>query len=161
MLRGYFNSFLTEATGFFRKTALASLLNIWLEDLHESGVDLEEYGRKETELHQQQLTVWNFYGFEYNADGEYTGREGIWFVEEITYGPSPSDWKLEMGCRIEHPTENVKIPGGWIEEDDSGGDKSQMEGDYDSGEVGSEAEQEEQGDDSSGAEGTEVQEEGV
>ena len=173
-LRGYFNNFFTEITGFFRKTALASLLKIWLEDLQESGVDLEEYGRKETELHQQQLTVWNFDHFEYDADFSPTGREGTWVVKNLIYGPSTSDWKLEMDYWGKDAAENLKkMPGDWIEEDDSGGDESQVEGDYDPDEVGSEVdegqeEEEEEDDDddddddddASDEVGSEIEEEG-
>lgn len=130
-----------ESTGI--ETALASLLNIWLEDLQESGVDLEEYGRKETELNE--LTNWCFFCYEFIGDGPYTRRKGLWVVKNLTYGPSPSDWKLEVEWQIVDATEDPKkMPGGWIEEDDSGGDESQVEEDQDSDEVGSEVDEEEE-----------------
>lgn len=94
----------------WRLRRLPQLLYTWLEFLQECGVDLEEYGRKETDLHQQGLVPWNWRNF-------FSLRER-WFLTSFTYGPSPSDWKVEMELRYEDATESVaKVPGEWIEDD--------------------------------------------
>ena len=84
------------------------LLKIWLECLQKSGVDLTEYGRKETKLHQEGLVVW--YGLDSRLDIR-------WLLRNLTYGPSPCDWKLDMELRYEATLESQgNMPGGWIED---------------------------------------------
>lgn len=91
---------------------LSFLLAIWLECLQKCGVDLYEYGRKETDLHQQGLVSWDRFS-SWSLQNRY-------YLTNITYGPSPSDWKLELEYRPEDATESVaKVPGGWVEDDSS------------------------------------------
>ena len=86
------------------------LLNIWLECLQESGVDLEAYGRKETALHQQGLVPWTWL--------PWRSGPGRWLLTSLTYGPSPSDWKADMEYQPEDAAESLaKMPGGWIEDE--------------------------------------------
>lgn len=86
------------------------VLYTWLKWLRESGVDLHEYGRKETDLHQQGLVRWNWRSF--------PSSRKRWFLTNLTYGPSPSDWKLDLEIRHEDASESVaKVPGEWIEDD--------------------------------------------
>ena len=88
------------------------LLKNWLKSLQESGVDLEEYGRKETDLHQKGLVTWNL-SYDYQSDRH--------FLTSLTYGPSISDWKIMIEVRPRDSTESVakipEMPGGWIEDD--------------------------------------------
>ena len=86
------------------------LLNIWLECLRESGVDLEAYGQKETDLHRRGLVSWTWL--------LWGSKPGRWLLTSLTYGPSPSDWKADMEYQPEDAAESLaKMPGGWIEED--------------------------------------------
>ena len=86
------------------------LLNIWLECLQESGVDLEAYGQKETDLHQRGLVSWTWLPWE--------SKPGRWLLTSLTYGPSPSDWKVDMEYQPEDTAESLaKMPGGWIEDE--------------------------------------------
>lgn len=45
-----------------------SLLKIWLDCLQESGLDLEEYGRKEVDLHLQGLVSWTWLPYDPKPD---------------------------------------------------------------------------------------------
>ncbi|MCJ1461287.1 hypothetical protein MMC28_011669 [Mycoblastus sanguinarius] len=84
-------------------------LKNWVEGLKDYGVNLRDYGAKETELHDQKLTCWDFHHYE---DLRLTN---------FTYGESWSDWSFELK-KIEEQsnpvTEDVQqhIPGGWVEE---------------------------------------------
>ena len=85
------------------------LLRLWLERLQTSGVDLTEYGRQETEIHQEGLVTWNGLCPEV--------LDIRWFLKSLTYGPSPCDWKLDMELRYEATLESQgNMPGGWIED---------------------------------------------
>ncbi len=92
---------------------LRCLLKTWLECLQESGVDLEEYGRKEADLDEQGLVSWSWHQY----------PDTKVFLTSLTYGPSLGDWKVRMEYRVEEMTgmpvkTPVKMPGGWIEDDD-------------------------------------------
>ena len=63
---------------------LPPVLRFWLKYLQECDVDLEEYGRRETELYEQGLVRWKF---------------EIGLLKSLMYGPSPSDWKVDMVFR--------------------------------------------------------------
>lgn len=93
---------------------LSWILYTWLGSLQECGVDLHEYGRKETDLHKQGLVSWKLrYDF-LSSDR--------WLLTSLTYGPSPSDWKLDLEYRRKRKdaTESLaKVPGGWVEDDSS------------------------------------------
>ena len=89
---------------------LSLLLRTWLGFLQESGVDLEEYGRKEADLQLQGLVSW-MWSLRYSSSY-------AWYPKTFTYGPSPSDWKIAMGLRLEDVAESpIKMPGGWIEDE--------------------------------------------
>lgn len=112
---------------------LASSLKIWLECLQESGIDLEEYGRKKLDLHQQGLVSWTW--------NVYPGKnsEVTWSLTSLTYGPSPSDWKIDMELQSKDVAESPrKMPGGWVEDDHGEGNN-----DIGEGEEGSESEESE------------------
>ncbi len=90
-----------------------SLLKTWLEDLEECGIDLDEYGRKESELKQQGLVSWSFYD---------SWSDSEWLLLDMSYGAFPGDWDISIEKAgklfVEVPEEESgKIPGGWIEED--------------------------------------------
>ncbi|KAH6880109.1 hypothetical protein B0T10DRAFT_551826 [Thelonectria olida] len=105
------------------------VLQSWLEDLMEAGVDLEAYGRLQTTFEAE---LWE-------------GQEYI--VTLMSYGPRPEDWSFETSpgweeywimCEERYPVlgsdsdENPPeaMPGGWVDsevdvgcdEDDSGWD---------------------------------------
>lgn len=88
-----------------------SLLKIWLDCLQESGLDLEEYGRKEVDLHLQGLVSWTWLPYDPKPDR-------AWFLTSLTYGPSPSDWKGTVVYRHKRVAESPgRMPGGWTEEE--------------------------------------------
>lgn len=97
--------------GNFGGDAVHASLLIWLEDLHDSGVDLEDYGRKEIELYKENQTTWVFEYFESDS----SWAEG--YVESFSYGPLPSDWKLVLRGQKPIPGKPARVPGGWIEDD--------------------------------------------
>lgn len=85
------------------------LLDIWLECLQESGVDLEAYGRKETDIHRQGIVAWTW--------KPARAESGVWCLTSLTYGPSPSDWQIDVEYQPEDAAESLaKMPGGWIED---------------------------------------------
>ena len=121
--------------------SLPLLLKNWLEDLQESGVDLEEYGRVESELYQQEHVDWDWSGDESNPDG--TSCRATWIITSLEYGPSSSDWKIEVDYQIDRAVEDIgKIPGGWVEDDDSDGEDDSLDAE-DDGSVREDGEMEE------------------
>ena len=85
---------------------LYNALSSWLESLQEFGVNLEEYGEKEIDLHDQDLVPWSFHEPEWDFRLVLT---------DLTYGPLPSDWKVTWMIQDE---ETPYLPGGWIGDDD-------------------------------------------
>ena len=100
----------------------------WLDALHFSGVDLNEYGRKELELHEQGLTSWRG-----TVWIPWASTLQLFSITEFEYGPLPSDWHVRISfdqedLDVESPG---KIPGGWIEEDDDDQEDTDAEDDTD------------------------------
>ncbi len=90
---------------------LPLLLNIWLESLRTCGVDLEEYGRAEVDLFQQGLVDWGSDWWE------------TWRITSFEYGSSPNDWSIEVEQLSDSSSDSPgNMPGGWIEDDQSGGE---------------------------------------
>ena len=85
-------------------------LAFWCESLKRCGVSLKEYGAKETELHEQGHTCWDFRRRRRN-DAKYR-------LTSFTYGDSLSDWSIDLEKQINPITEDLEqhVPGGWIEE---------------------------------------------
>lgn len=105
---------------------LPPLIKDWLEDLQESSVDLEEYGRVESELYEQGVVDWDWDATEFDSNNNVV-RGTRWLVRCLEYGPLPSDWKVEMELQRENAAEDIgKMPGGWIEGDDSAGEEGEM-----------------------------------
>lgn len=95
------------------------MLDNWIQDLHDCGVDLEEYGRQEIYLREKEVVSWVW---------EQWWDETTWVMTDLTYGPSPSDWSIKMEELKDTVAEDpAKIPGGWIEEDYQGSEKSDSE----------------------------------
>lgn len=91
---------------------LSWILYTWLESLQECGVDLHEYGRKETDLHKQGLVSWE-------VISDFLSSDRL-LLTSFTYGPSPSDWTLDLEYPRKDTTESLaKVPGGWVEDDSS------------------------------------------
>ena len=97
-----------------RDRMLPTLISSWLECLQEIGVDLEEYGRKEVELHREGLVSWTWDLYRIDVDIK---------IQSLVYGPLPSDWNLEVDfaerSAVGSPQrKSQRMPGGWIEDDD-------------------------------------------
>ena len=103
---------------------LPDVLSLWLEWLQESGVDLEQYGRKESELHQEGIVSWTFRRAagprqEDPVSGTfyYPWVHVICTIQSLVYGPLPSDWKLEVEIIKDPTAENLRrMPEGWTED---------------------------------------------
>lgn len=106
----------------------ASLLipvRLWLEQLRSAGVDLEEYGRKEHNLHieKPELVAREcFYVWHKKGKSRLTRCCTICRLISFTYGPSPDDWRFWMmewmddsfrdfWEMVDHPER--AIPGAW------------------------------------------------
>lgn len=100
------------------------LLCYWLEELSECGVDLEEYGRTETELFEQGSVSWSDGDRTHDGDRE---TEAAWRVASLKYGKTVEEWSIsvEFGgsskvTEGEQEAKNPKqtLPGSWVEEED-------------------------------------------
>lgn len=100
------------------------LLSTWLVCLQESGVDLEEYGRIETEFHQRGLVSWTWPSILQGVDAK-------WLLTILTYGPSPSDWKIDIQWREAPPGNLGKMLGGWVDDEGSEEEDDDISEDYD------------------------------
>ncbi|KAL2880151.1 hypothetical protein SGCOL_004536 [Colletotrichum sp. CLE4] len=102
-------------------------LRTWLEDLQTSGIDLEEYGRREMEIFKRDALLQDRRSRVRSTrdDGYYESYPGM-RLTSFTYGPEPEDWKLvwspeaeeyagEFWDLIENPP--LRIPGGWVDDD--------------------------------------------
>ena len=90
------------------------ILDTWLSDLKDCGVDLYEYGRREEGLYRDGSASREFESWE----GFFCCR--IWKLVSLTYGASPSDWHLQMDwrpkkCKQLH-VQVQEIPGSWVED---------------------------------------------
>ena len=87
------------------------ILNPWLGDLRDCGVDLYEYGRREEGLYQDGSVSREFP----ICEDCFSFR--IWKLVSFTYGSSPSDWHLQLEPGPEECYEQVQeIPGSWVED---------------------------------------------
>lgn len=105
--------------GDLRREDLRVALLIWLEDLHDSGIDLEEYGGKELELYEMGLTDSPFKYRRYGGDE----NSRTCCIARFVYGPLPSDWDVVLEKQEPVPENPGSVPGGWIDDDDEGDDK--------------------------------------
>lgn len=100
------------------------LLRIWLEDLHEAGVNLEDYGRCEIKLREREMVCWSFPVDKKLVPWDFPMIETnlAWTLEELVWGPSPNDWKIQLK-RMDHFSAHeskYRIPGSWTEDDQIG-----------------------------------------
>jgi len=107
-----------------RREDLRLALLTWLEDLHDSGIDLEEYGRKELELYETGLTDRSFEKTRYEGDGYLR----TWCIARFVYGPLPSDWDVVLEEQEPVPGNPARVPGAWIDDADDDGDDDDDEG---------------------------------
>ncbi|KAG7005760.1 hypothetical protein G7Y79_00018g045670 [Physcia stellaris] len=91
----------------FTAWGTAWIFDTWLESLQECGINLEEYGQKEIDLHDQGLVSWSYY---------YPKWGSTLVLTDLTYGPLPSDWNVTW---VVQEKETPYIPGGWIGDADS------------------------------------------
>jgi hypothetical protein len=97
---------------------------IWLKELHDSGVDLENYGREEKRILESQRV-----GREWVCSAYHRSGLWAWMGFEIrligfSYGPEPEDWRFwfvpvmedyftDFWEMIEHPER--AMPGAWVD----------------------------------------------
>lgn len=93
----------------------SSLLANWVEELHNCGVDIEQYGRTELKLFQQRSVFLYFLPWEGSPDPSPLR------LATFAYGSQPSQWRITLAkCRYPQSDEPERsIPGGWVEENDS------------------------------------------
>lgn len=92
--------------------SLSGILGLWLTDLRESGVDLQEYGREEHDSYMRDPDVWCFRtGYYYREDH----RGATLCVASFTFGSLPSDWTITLEEQQELYEIPGGIPGGWVE----------------------------------------------
>lgn len=100
-------------------------IRIWLEQIAKAGVDLMEYGRRESRLHLKDRVKkqWTFHDW---FQGSPTYGEKIftlWLIS-FTYGPSAENWQfwfteamndsfMEFWHMVDHPEQGM--PGAWNE----------------------------------------------
>jgi len=98
--------------------ALTDITQLYLADLNDSGVDLEQFGRREKQMWHEDMVSKEFKIW----CGDYLSEVTI---VGFTYGKTPADFKLwisevsdqfagEFWHMIENPCE--RMPGAWIEE---------------------------------------------
>lgn len=117
LLRGYLTGFdsdwffiLGESSIRSQIEKLPSILHLWLECLQRQGHSLEDYGRKEVELHHQKLVSW-----QWHIPDDVTR---MFRLTQISYGPLLDDWKFGMGIALVQAAEqSLKMPGSWEEDD--------------------------------------------
>jgi hypothetical protein len=93
------------------------ILDVWLGDLMNCGVDIFAYGLRERELHEEGLSNWDLKNCWMNRE------EGIVQAKlrlvSFTYGNLPSDWHVAIE-QVNEPDEDSDqtraVPGGWVEE---------------------------------------------
>jgi hypothetical protein len=108
-------------------------IRVWLEQLVEAGVDLIEYGRKESGLHLKHRVKkqWDYVD-SFKESPTYGLTIFTLRLISFTYGPSPGDWQfwfteemdfsfLEFWHMVDHPEQG--IPGAWNEYDGYGDDE--------------------------------------
>lgn len=103
-------------------------IQVWLHQIARAGVDLMEYGRRESRLHRKPGVEkqWDFY--DWSRDSSiYGGKFFTMRLISFTYGPSPEDWQFwfteamesffcEFWHMVDHPEQ--AMPGAWNEHDE-------------------------------------------
>jgi hypothetical protein len=96
---------------------------IWLKELHDSGVDLENYGKEETRLLESQRVDREWACNGYYESGSRIRRFKIRLIG-FSYGPGPEDWRFwfapvmkdyftDFWEMIEQPER--AMPGAWVD----------------------------------------------
>ena len=91
------------------------ILDPWLSDLRDCGLDLYEYGRREEGLYWDGNASREFRAFD-RPSCEFRS----WKLKNFTYGSSPSDWHLQLKLlpkkRNKRREQVQEIPGSWVED---------------------------------------------
>ncbi|KAF6842850.1 hypothetical protein CMUS01_02652 [Colletotrichum musicola] len=103
-------------------------LRRWLEVVQDSGIDLEEYGKHESDClytnHVLRRVRWNIWEWDFERERPYDSRSGP-RLERIVFGPKPEDWKFVWDPAIEEYVEEfwdmvetppLQVPGAWVED---------------------------------------------
>lgn len=104
---------------------LSVALEIWLEDLQACGTDLEEYGRCELALFQDDawLRDWRWSYLELGP--ECANAKGPQ-LESFSFGPQPGDWVFRWDDAVEEfvrefwelvDDTTLPIPGAWVDDE--------------------------------------------
>lgn len=99
----------------------------WLEDLATCGIDLEEYGKRESTIYSAGKWVFQDNGFSIE---DWNGERMTFFgprVARFSYGPTPADWVFEWDHLVPQYARDFwemvealspsGMPGSWIDED--------------------------------------------
>jgi len=118
--------------GLFQKREDLSipLFDHWLQALAKCDVDLEEYGRTETSLHERGLVIWNVKGdFVFPDESEV---EVLWTMKELCYGKSPRDWGFYIEAEVYTSDESLEynMPGAWTDEQSMSEEEEGLGEDY-------------------------------
>jgi len=125
---GFFEGYSATPRRIYTPNNAVIVIRMWLRLLHTSGVDLDEYGRKEKLAHTNSKVRKKW------ACREWLGfprcRYLTYKLTSFSYGPEPSDWKFwitedmslmdkyfrEFWDMVDHPER--AMPGAWVEEFD-------------------------------------------
>lgn len=105
------------------------LLQLWVRELFNAGVDLVLYGQQEKSIHVKGLVDTDFdvlFTENYSHHGrvmQFTRTETVRLIG-FSYGPSPEDWHAwfsdwrdefagEFWYMVEHP--ELRMPGAWVD----------------------------------------------
>lgn len=91
---------------------LSGILGLWLTDLRESGVVLQEYGREEHDSYMRDPDVWCFKTENYYRESH---KGATLCVASFTFGSLPSDWTITLEEQQQLYEIPGEIPGGWVE----------------------------------------------
>jgi hypothetical protein len=102
-------------------------IRLWLQKIAGAGVDLIEYGRRESRLHRKHQVKKQWDVFDEDLNSPTCGKRVFTLrLISFTYGPLPEDWQfwfteamdisfLEFWQMVEHPERGM--PGAWNEFD--------------------------------------------
>lgn len=97
---------------------LIRVVRLFLESASEAGIDLEEYGRRESEL----LVPYVSY---YRSWKDFTTTPSNPYLVSIKYGPRPEDWDFTWDLLVEEfagefwemlENQPLHIPGAWVDD---------------------------------------------
>lgn len=135
--RLYFSDLSKALTVIPPPSSATTAMMVWLQTLHNCGVNLEKYGMREKRIHQRDGVYNNFYYRIHRRNSTYWDKIQYFSIHiHFTYGSKPEDWKLwifkDIGCEFREFWEMVDspergMPGAWIECNESWKKECMME----------------------------------